>query len=64
MELNQKLTKARREDARYGAFTRRKNTYVKTMGLKRGKGIHLKGAYFRKLMVILRNLTYAVGMGD
>ena len=32
-KLNQKLTKARREDARYGEFTHRKKTYVKTWPL-------------------------------
>ena len=51
MELNQKLTKACQEDARYGAFTCRKNTYVRTWGLERGEGICLKGAYFRELTV-------------
>ena len=51
MELNQKLTKAHHEDARYGVFTRRKNTYVRTWGLKRGEGVCSKGAHFRELMV-------------
>ena len=34
MELNQKLTKAFPEDARYGEFTWGKNTYVRTWGLE------------------------------
>ena len=54
MELNQKLTKACREDAQYGAFTCGKNTYVRTWGLKRGEGVCSKGAYFRELTVFDR----------
>ena len=45
MELNQKLTKARQEDAQYRAFTHRINSYVRTWGLKRG-GHLLKGGVF------------------
>ena len=51
-ELNQKLTKAFPEDARYGVFTQGENTYVRTWGLKRREDICLKGAYFRELTVL------------
>ena len=43
-ELNQNLTKACRENARYEAFTCRKNAYVKTWGLREGRS--LEGGVF------------------
>ena len=39
------------DDARYGAFKRGKNTYLRNWGLKRGEGVRLKGAYFQELTV-------------
>ena len=51
VELTQKLTKAFPEDARYGAFTQGKITYVRTWGLKRGEAVCSKGAYFQELTV-------------
>ena len=38
--------KALSEDARYGAFTKEKNTYVRIWGLKRKVGVCSKGEYF------------------
>ena len=56
MELNQKLDKVCPEDARYGAFTQGKDTYVKKIRgyIERGGGggVSLKGAYLRELMVL------------
>ena len=63
MELTKSSLKHAEKTLNMGHSHTEKNTYVKTLGLKRGKGIRLQGAYFRKLMVILLNLTYAVGMG-
>ena len=45
-DLNQKLTKHSPEDARYWAFTREENTYVRTWGLKTGEGVCSKGGLF------------------
>ena len=46
MELNQKLTKACQEHARYRVFTCRKNTYETTWGVKEGGGRLLKVGIF------------------
>ena len=51
-ELNQKLTKhSQKTFDSIGAFTRGKNTYVRTWGLKSGEGVCSKEEYFRELMV-------------
>ena len=49
--LNQKLTKAHPEGARYGEFTHRKNTYVRTWGVEEAEGVCSKGVYFQELTV-------------
>ena len=45
IDEGQKFTEAFPEDARYGAFTRGKNTYVRTWGLKRGRVFARGGAF-------------------
>ena len=45
-ELNQKLTKAFPEDARYGTFTRGEKHLRKNLGVKEGGGRLLKGGVF------------------
>ena len=47
--FTQKLTKARPEDAPYGAFTCGKNTYMRTWGLKRGRAFARRGRIFGNL---------------
>ena len=49
--------KARWEDTRYGAFTRRKNTNVRIWGLKKGEGVCSKGAFAHRGR-IFGNLRY------
>ena len=49
--LTKSSLKACPEDTRYRAFTREKNTYVRTWELKRGEGACSKEVYFRELVV-------------